>query len=257
MPNRLIKESICTSESVDKLTAFQETVFYRLIVNCDDYGRMDARPDILASKLFPLRRAMPTKKMKDSLEALANAELVTIYEVDGKPFLQMKTWNKHQQVRAKKSKYPAPETATQATDNTCNQMISDSSKCPRNPIQSESNTESESNTNTNPTRMRAREEETDDGFEAFWNAYPRKVGGSIQQAYLEYLHVTQDLGIAPSILIEAATEQGKDLTYETVRYFPGAEKWLRNRGWEQKKPKGGGKETNNIFLEIYNEEHSE
>ena len=132
MPNRIIKESICTSENVDKLSAFHETVFYRLIVNCDDYGRMDARPKLLASKLFPLKD-IRTNQMDDALRALTSAELVDLYEVDGKPFLQMKTWDKHQQVRAKKSKYPSPD------EGICNQLISDDSKCPRNPIQSESN----------------------------------------------------------------------------------------------------------------------
>ena len=42
MPNRIIKESICTSCEIDSLTPEQEVFFYRLIVNCDDYGRMDA-----------------------------------------------------------------------------------------------------------------------------------------------------------------------------------------------------------------------
>ena len=138
MPNRILKESICTSENVDRLSAFQETVFYRLIVNCDDYGRMDARPKLLASKLFPLKD-IRSNQIDEALRALTSAELVTLYEVDGKPFLQMKTWDRHQQVRAKKSKYPSPEIGKQVSDNICNQMISDDSKCPRNPIQSESN----------------------------------------------------------------------------------------------------------------------
>ena len=55
MPNRIIKESICTSDSINQLTPFQEVFFYRLLVNCDDYGRLDARPEVLASKLYPLR----------------------------------------------------------------------------------------------------------------------------------------------------------------------------------------------------------
>ena len=55
MPNRIIKESICTSENVDRLTAFQETAFVRLIVNCDDFGRFFGNPKILASRLFPFR----------------------------------------------------------------------------------------------------------------------------------------------------------------------------------------------------------
>ena len=88
MPNRILKESICTSDEIDSLSAFQETVFYRLIVMCDDYGRMDARPKILASKLFPLKD-IRAAQIEDALRALTSAELVTLYTVDGKPFLQM------------------------------------------------------------------------------------------------------------------------------------------------------------------------
>ena len=36
MPNRILKESVCTSDSVNKLSWFEEVLFYRLIVNCDD-----------------------------------------------------------------------------------------------------------------------------------------------------------------------------------------------------------------------------
>ena len=139
MPNRIIKESICASENVDQLTPFQETFFVRLIVNCDDYGRMDARVKILSSRLYPLKDVTP-RQVEDALKALVSADLITLYEVDGKPYLQMKTWEKHQQVRAKKSKYPSPD------EGICNQMISNDIKCPRNPIQS--NTESNTNPNT-------------------------------------------------------------------------------------------------------------
>lgn len=132
MPNRILKESICASENIDQLTAFQETFFYRLMVNCDDYGRMDARIKILAARLFPLRE-IKSNQIEEALRALTSAELIVLYEANGKPFLQMKTWDKHQQVRAKKSKYPSPD------DCTCNQMIADDNKCLRNPIQSESN----------------------------------------------------------------------------------------------------------------------
>jgi len=139
MPNRIIKESICTSENIDQLSAFHETVFYRMIVNCDDFGRMDARPKILASKLFPLKDIRPAQ-MEGALRALTSAELVCLYEVDGKPFLQMKTWDRHQQIRAKKSKFPGMDESEIGS----NQMISDDIKCSRNPIQSESKSNTKS-----------------------------------------------------------------------------------------------------------------
>ena len=131
MPNRIIKESICTSDQIDKLSPFAEITFYRLIVNADDYGRMDGRAAVLRSRLFPLRDVR-NAQIEDALRELASVELVSTYTVDGKPFVRLPGWDRHQQIRAKKSKYPAPEA-------TCNQMISDDIKCLRNPIQYESN----------------------------------------------------------------------------------------------------------------------
>jgi len=53
VPNRIIKESICTSNEIDALKPEEEILFYRIIVNCDDFGRMDARLPILRAKCFP------------------------------------------------------------------------------------------------------------------------------------------------------------------------------------------------------------
>ena len=38
MPNRIIKESICTSENIAALSMGAEVLFYHLIVKADDYG---------------------------------------------------------------------------------------------------------------------------------------------------------------------------------------------------------------------------
>lgn len=142
MPSRILKESICTSETIEQLSPIEEIAFYRLLVNCDDYGRMDGRPSILKARLFPLRD-IRLDQISAILNKLASAELVTLYEVDGKPFIQTAKWEKHQQIRAKKSKFPAPQ-------NNCNQMISDDIKCPRNPIQSEYESKSEAESETRP-----------------------------------------------------------------------------------------------------------
>lgn len=148
MPNRILKESICTSDSINQLSSFEETVFVRLIVNCDDYGRLDARPAILKAKLFPLRDRLPCKDIERALVKLADIGCVKLYSVDSKPYLYLPAWGVHQNVRAKKSKYPAPdEVSEQQYADTCMQMNADASKCPRNPNPNPNpnpNTESES-----------------------------------------------------------------------------------------------------------------
>ena len=140
MPNRILKESICASEDIDGLSWFCEVFWYRLIVNCDDFGRLDARPAILKSKLFPLKDSVTKKNVEDALSALSSAGLVFLYEVQGKPYLQLKTWNEHQQIRAQKSRYPDPKEGNVVFDSNGNQMISSDTKCSRNPIQSYSGT---------------------------------------------------------------------------------------------------------------------
>ena len=118
MPDRMIRESICTSETLDKLSDFEERFWHRLIVNCDDFGRFYANPAILRGKLFPLADGKTKKDMSDALNKLASVGLVELYTVDGKPFLHVVTWSKYQRTRAKKSKFPAPEiTCCQMTEN--------------------------------------------------------------------------------------------------------------------------------------------
>lgn len=154
MPNRIIKETICSNEQLDRLTPFEETFFYRLIVNADDFGRMDGRPSILRARLFPLK-ALRDDQIEKALASLTSVELVHRYTVHGKPFVRLLGWERNQQIRAKKSRYPSPEDADECTpipadDSACNQMISDDIKCSRNPIQYESES------NTNPKENTAR-----------------------------------------------------------------------------------------------------
>lgn len=223
MPNRIIKESIRTSKKVSNLSDFQFRFWIYLITYVDDYGRGSADPEILRGFVFPRRKGITEEQISQALQALANSGMINLYEVDGESYFCFPNWETHQQVRAKKSKFPAPDTNGY-------HMISDDIKCPRNPIQS--NTESESNPNTNPTRTRAREDEQDNGFTAFWNAYPRK-SGDIRQAFMAYLHA-QDLGVTPEMLIEAIKAQTDGVSPEDLHFLPSAEKWLRNRGWESK-----------------------
>lgn len=137
MPNRIIKESIKKSPTIDQLSWFEEVIFYRIIVTADDYGRLDGRVTVLKNELFPTKESITKKNIEDALGKLVSTGLVCRYEANGIPYLYLPTWESHQQIRAKKSKFPSP-------DISCNQMISDEIKCHRNPIQSESESESSS-----------------------------------------------------------------------------------------------------------------
>jgi hypothetical protein len=107
MPTRLIREGLLTSDAVNALSPAAEVLFVRLILIADDYGRHDARPPILQAKMFPLKRDRVSEA--DVVAWLGECEaagLVTVYQVAGKPYLEIpKFW---QRTRAKVSKCPQP-----------------------------------------------------------------------------------------------------------------------------------------------------
>lgn len=79
---------------------------------------------------------------------------------------------------------------------------------------------------------RESDSDEDDGFETFWAAYPARTG-DIRQAYFEYLGALQAGATAKQIMDAVEWQkQAKD-----TKYMPSAEKWLRNKGWTEEKPK--------------------
>lgn len=139
MPNRIIKESVCTSDSIDQLTWFEEVLFYRLMVSCDDYGRFDGRIAVIKNRLFPLKETLTSDKVANALKRLSEVGLVCLYTVEGKPYLYLPTWEHHQTIRAKKSKYPEPVYEEETSEIICMQMNANVPVIQSNPIQSESN----------------------------------------------------------------------------------------------------------------------
>ena len=158
MPNRILKERICISGDIEKLSWLEEVFFYRLIVTADDYGLFDARIPILKSRLFPLDD-ITNSTVEACLNKVRSLGMVSTYMVKDEPYLEIVSWESHQQIRSQKAKFPKPEMADGVVENplndieitrnkrieqelglknasTCdgNQMISDDIRCYRNPI---------------------------------------------------------------------------------------------------------------------------
>ena len=243
MPNRIIRESICRSDSIDSLSWFEEVLFYRLIVNADDYGRFDGRESIINAYCFPLKE-LRNKQIGDALNGLVSAGMVYTYMVEAKPFLQIANWEQYQQIRAKKSKYPAPENGA------CNQLISNDIKSYRNPIQSNPNP----NPNPNPSIYRANSNadvlvktETLDlaesWFNSFWNVYPKKNDKKkAKERFIKICKTEEDYQKIMAGLNRTVIPQAQA---EGTKYIPLATTWLNGERWEdepyvQRNSKGKG-----------------
>ena len=55
MADRILKDSICESQGMADLSTEAEVFFYRLLVQCDDRGRIESNPTDIIARCFPLR----------------------------------------------------------------------------------------------------------------------------------------------------------------------------------------------------------
>lgn len=139
-----------------------EILFYHLMVKVDDFGVYFGNEQIIKNTCFPLKSSeIKLKQVESWLNELVKAGLLFAYVAeDGKKYIQFTKWAKHQQIRAKKSKYPL-------FDSTCNQLLADDDNSCRNPIQYEIQSESAQSA-----------DEIESCFLALWDLYPKKVDKS-------------------------------------------------------------------------------
>ena len=140
MPNRIIKDSIIISRKVSELNDFQFRLWVHLIVFVDDFGRGNADPFLIKGMLFPRIKSITVSMIEQAVNELAEKGLIALYREDGETFFFFPNWDKHQRIRAKVSKHPAPNVNNLLTGD--RSLLTNDSKMLPNPIQS--------NTNPNP-----------------------------------------------------------------------------------------------------------
>ena len=146
MPNRIIKESIRTSKSVNAMSDFQFRLWAYLITYVDDYGRGSADPELLKGFVFPRRKRVSESDIEKALAELAGMGCILLYEVDGESYFCFPNWSKHQRIQTKQSKFPEPVNCAESRPSTVNHGEPPSSTVNHG----EPPSESESNPNTNP-----------------------------------------------------------------------------------------------------------
>ena len=219
MPNRIIKDSIRTSKSVNTMTDFQFRLWVYLITYVDDYGRGSADPEILKGFVFPRRKGVTESTIEKALLDLANSGSILLYDVDGESYFCFPNWADHQRVQTKRSKFPAPSDGIIKKS-----TVSHGEPPPEsNPIQS--NTNPNPNPNTNSPGG-------DDAFENFWVAYPKKVDK--QGAKRAFKKANVDV----NVLLEALENHKRSAQWlkDGGQFVPNPTTWLNQRRWESELP---------------------
>lgn len=114
MPNRIVREGILTSERVNSLSPNAELFYRRLMSVVDDFGRFTANPTLLRASCYPLKLdSVKEDSISKHLAECVGARLIVLFTVADKAYLEMQDFR--QQVRAKESKYPSPDSGVRST----------------------------------------------------------------------------------------------------------------------------------------------
>lgn len=194
MPTRYLRPGVRDSEAIDAVSPLAETLFYRLLVTVDDFGRYDGRPSMIKAHCFPIKE-MAVAKCAALLEELHTAGLVILYTLDGKPYLQLCKWDNVP--RAKESKYPAPE-------HECAQLHTSARKTHTDAPLTVTVTETKTETvNRKPDAPRTRSADSayTPDFESAWSEYPDRPGNAKAAAFKAWSARIKE-GVKPEAMID-------------------------------------------------------
>lgn len=230
MPNRFLKESITTSDTLPLVSMEAEVLFYRLIVKVDDFGRYHGEPHLILAQALSNRIAQVSQDdVEHWLSELAAAGLLRRYRSNGRPYIELATFTEHNSPRAAASRFPDPPaddndceqvqtvacncSQTQADANRCEQPKADASKCSQGPTDANVRAQPKANVSvfdkrirsTESVRARAREVAADpevtEKFTRFMQTYPKRADDG--QAWEEWC-VNIAVGASPDNMIKAA-----------------------------------------------------
>lgn len=142
-------------------------LFLQLWTLCDDSGRARGNSRMLASLLFPYDNDAPAL-IDDWIGELVDEGCIVRYVADGTTYIEVRNWLKHQKIdKPSPSRFPAFDESSRILANP--REVSCEDQGPRTKDQGRDQ-------GREKTTSSAKASSTDEKFETFWSAYPKKTG---------------------------------------------------------------------------------
>jgi hypothetical protein len=241
---RTIKPEFWRSDDITRLSREDRLLFIGLWSYVDDNGVGLDDYRAISADLFALEDDQNEVRdfVREGLATLSRALLIDRYEVDGKRFIHIRTWKKHQRVdRPNKPRYPEPppEHTPPTSENVddVDVLATPSRDLRETPP---SGTEEQGNRGTGDKNTRApreqrapRAERDPDGFAEFWDAYPRKVG---RRAAAQAYAAATKRGAEPAELLSAVRRYAALTANSEERFIAHPKTWLNQDRWQDEPP---------------------
>ncbi len=201
----------------------------------DDHGRMEDKPKQIKMRIFPADD-MSMDTIEHMLEELRKNRLIIRYVVGGKRLIQIKGWD-HQTInRRGESRFPPPELTEDAVrvhgGHTADTLLEKEKEKEKEYIYCPSGLGHVPNPDMSKPRKpqkQARQKDTPDGFDDWWELYPRKVRRlRAEKAYAAARKRASEQELASGL--KNSLSRWKSEKTET-EFIPHPATWLNGGGW--------------------------
>ena len=224
---RAIKPEFWSSPGIGE-ASFSARLLYVAMWNwADDMGVGPANPGELRGFAFPNDDDMTLDVIRRDLDVIRRVFGVVFYEVGGRPFYSIPSWEKHQKFdRRSKGKYPGPDQADTAPDQHERRDSEGPADIPSSPRRdSVAGTGEQGNRGSNPIGHPADDRDT---FSEFWESYPKRVAK--QGAMKKFTTLTKT--VDPDMIIAGAKTYAESMQGKDAKYIAHPTTWLNQGRWE-------------------------
>lgn len=222
--SRNIKPGFFTNDELAEVAPLGRLLFIGLWTIADRDGRLEDRPKKIKAELLPYDDCDADQLLSE----LHRGGFIIRYAVDGKRYIAITNWHKHQDphVKERASDIPAPDengTSTVQEPDTNGSNSPDS----LNLIPDSLN-----------TGAPVEQSESDALFEEAWNQYPKRAGGNSRKDAKRCWDARVKEGIAPADLLaatlryrafcEATGKTGQETVMQGQRFYGPNEQWCQD-----------------------------
>jgi len=95
MPNRIIKDSIWTSDNLNELSVYAERHFYRILLLVDDYGCFLSTPIVVKGICYPLKEDVKSSNIQEWQRELEEKNILVSWSEGGRRYSMFRSFDKH------------------------------------------------------------------------------------------------------------------------------------------------------------------
>lgn len=196
---RTIKPEFWTSEKIVELSIEARLLFIGMWNFADDHGNMSASSKRMKMQIFPADNV----DIDSCLLEILQGGFISYYEVEGKKYLHINGFTKHQKVNSKVAhKVPPPE--------------------------SEKKSDEEDKKALEKEKEKEKEKNIKKDFDDFYNLYPRKVGKEAARKKFCVVRKTID----QKKLIDGVKAYAESVKGKEVEFIAHPATWLNQGRWD-------------------------